>query len=135
ILPKKENLIIFESFLGKQYSDNPRALYEYLQLTYPEYKMYWSSERKSIQKFRELNLRYSRRLSFKWMVLMNRARYGITNSILPIWIPKTEKTRNLQTWDGTPLKKIAVDMHKVHMHGTNTDKYKKNFVTKTQKWD
>src|SRR5699024_7019420 len=88
ILPKKENLIIFESFLGKQYSDNQRALYEYLQLNYPEYKMYWSSERKSIQKFRELNLPYARRFSLKWMFLMNRAKYWITNSRLPLWIPK-----------------------------------------------
>lgn len=135
ILPKKENLIIFESFLGKQYSDNPRALYEYLQLNYPEYKMYWSSERKSIQKFRELNLPYARRFSLKWMFLMNRAKYWITNSRLPLWIPKPEKTIYLQTWHGTPLKKLAVDMDEVHMPGTNTDKYKKNFVTETQKWD
>src|SRR5699024_10775827 len=70
-----------------------------------------------------------------WMFLMNRAKYWITNSRLPLWIPKPEKTIYLQTWHGTPLKKLAVDMDEVHMPGTNTDKYKKNFVTETQKWD
>src|SRR5699024_7122590 len=135
ILPKKENLIIFESFLGKQYSDNPRALYEYLKLHYPDYKMYWSSERKSVHKFEELNLPYARRFSLKWMFIMNRAKYWVTNSRLPLWIPKPEKTIYLQTWHGTPLKKLAVDMDEVHMPGTNTVKYKKNFIEETQKWD
>ena len=135
ILPKKDNLIIFESFLGKQYSDNPRALYEYLKLNYPEYKMYWSSERKSIQKFQQLNLPYARRFSIKWMFKMNRAKYWVTNSRLPLWIPKPEKTIYLQTWHGTPLKKLAADMDEVHMPGTNTNKYKKNFIKETKKWD
>src|SRR5699024_6090786 len=41
----------------------------------------------------------------------------------------------LQTWHGTPLKKLATDMDEVHMPGTNTEKYKKNFVTESSKWD
>jgi CDP-glycerol glycerophosphotransferase len=33
-LPRKTKLIIFESYLGKQFSCNPRAIYDYL--TRPE---------------------------------------------------------------------------------------------------
>src|SRR5699024_4667092 len=50
-------------------------------------------------------------------------------------IPKPSKTIYLQTWHGTPLKKLATDMDEVHMPGTNTEKYKKNFVTESSKWD
>jgi len=134
VLPKNKQLIIFESFLGKQYSDNPRAIYEYLQ-NYQGYKMYWSIERKSIDRFTDVNIQLIPRFSIKWTFLMNRAKYWVTNSRLPLWIPKPKKTIYVQTWHGTPLKKIGVDIEEVHMPGTNSEKYKRNFVTEAKKWD
>lgn len=53
LLPMKKNLIIFESFLGKQYSCNPRAIYEYMKVNHPEYVMYWSVDKKYLQNFQE----------------------------------------------------------------------------------
>ncbi|MDG0764736.1 CDP-glycerol glycerophosphotransferase family protein [Bacillus mojavensis] len=32
-LPRKTKLIIFESYLGKQFSCNPRAIYDYFNST------------------------------------------------------------------------------------------------------
>jgi len=135
VLPKNQKLIIFESFLGKQYSDNPRAIYEYIQENLPEYKMYWSAERKSIHHFNDLDVQYVRRFSLKWIYLMNRAKYWITNSRLPLWIPKPTKTIYVQTWHGTPLKKLGVDIEEILMPGTNTEQYKRNFVTEAKKWN
>lgn len=135
ILPKNNNLIVFESFLGKQYSDNPRAIYEYLKEHYPHYKMYWSVERKSLYKFENLDVKYMRRFSLKWMYVMNRAKYWVSNSRLPLWIPKPKNTIYLQTWHGTPLKRLAADIEEVHMPGTNTEKYKRNFLNEVKKWD
>ncbi|WP_458117612.1 CDP-glycerol glycerophosphotransferase family protein [Bacillus sp. PK6-026] len=34
----------------------------------------------------------------------------------------------LQTWHGTPLKKLANDMDEVHIPGTTTEKYKQNVL-------
>ena len=39
---RPEKAILFESFGGKQYSDNPRAISEKMHELYPEYKLYWS---------------------------------------------------------------------------------------------
>src|SRR5690606_17947812 len=128
ILPKNNNLIVFESFLGKQYSDNPRAIYEYLKEHYPRYKMYWNVERKSLYKLENLDVKYMRRFSLTWMYAMNRAKYWVSNSRLPLWIPKPKNTIYLQTWHGTPLKRLAADIEEVHMPGTNTEKYKRNFL-------
>ena len=89
MLPKDKNLIMFESFLGKQYSDNPRAIYEYLVKHYPGYKMYWSAERKSVYKFEQYDVKYVKRFSIKWMFLMNRAAYWVSNSRLPFMDSKT----------------------------------------------
>src|SRR5690625_905087 len=135
ILPKNNQLIIFESFLGKQYSDNPRAIYEYLQAHHPTYKMYWSVERKAVADFKQKDVLFVRRFSVKWLFLMTRAKYWVSNSRLPLWIEKPKRTIYLQTWHGTPLKRLAMDMDAVHMPGTNTEKYKRNFLRESGKWD
>src|SRR5699024_9249360 len=75
------------------------------------------------------------RFGFKWIMLMSRAEYWVSNSRLPLWIPKPKGTTYIQTWHGTPLKRLAVDMDEVHMPGTYTEKYKKNFVSESAKWD
>lgn len=135
ISPKNKNLIVFESFLGKQYSDNPRAIYEYLQQHYPQLKLYWSVDKQNFASFKQYNVQYAKRFSIKWLFLMTRAKYWVSNSRLPLWIPKPNNTIYLQTWHGTPLKKLATDMNEVHMPGTNTEKYKRNFVNESSKWD
>lgn len=135
IIPKNNKLIVFESFLGKQYSDNPRAIYEYLMENHPEYNMYWSVEKQSSQKFNDYNVKYVQRFSLQWLILMNRAKFWVSNSRLPSWISKPPGTIYIQTWHGTPLKKLALDMEEVHMPETNTGEYKENFVNETAKWD
>ncbi|OZU88370.1 hypothetical protein CIL03_12020 [Virgibacillus indicus] len=134
-LPIKGNIIIFESFLGKQYSDNPRAIYEYMLDNCPQYKMYWSIDKRYIKSFEGKNLNYIKRFSLQWVILMTRAKYWVTNSRLPLWIPKPKGTIYLQTWHGTPLKRLAADMDEVHMPGTNTMNYKSNFLKEVKKWD
>lgn len=135
IVPKNTNLIVFESFLGKQYSDNPRAIYEYVSKNYPKYKFIWSVDKESISKFKTLDVKYSKRFSLKWLYLMNRAKYWVSNSRMPLWIPKPQNTIYLQTWHGTPLKKLAADMDQVLMPGTDTESYKQNFLYEAEKWD
>lgn len=134
-LPPKKNLVMFESFLGKQYSDNPRAIYEYMLENNPEYELVWSVDWKAVKDFEAKNIPYARRFSVKWLFHMARAEYWVSNSRLPLWIPKPNHTTYLQTWHGTPLKRLAADMDEVHMPGTTTEKYKRNFHKESSKWD
>ncbi|WP_163526903.1 CDP-glycerol glycerophosphotransferase family protein [Halobacillus ihumii] len=135
LLPKKKNLVVFESFHGKQYSDSPRAVYEYMKVNEPEYQLIWSADRRYYSDLKSKGLPVVRRFSVKWLIVMTRAKYWVTNTRLPNWIPKPRGTEYLQTWHGTPLKRLAVDMEEVHMPGTNTFKYKSNFIKETAKWD
>lgn len=41
----------------------------------------------------------------------------------------------IQTWHGTPLKRLANDMKVVRMPGTTTANYKKNFYAGRSRWD
>lgn len=135
LLPRSQNLVIFESFHGKQYSDNPRAIFEYMLDNYPQYKLVWSADRRCLDLFEKRNVEYVKRFSLKWLLLMGRAKYWVINSRLPLWIPKPKKTVYLQTWHGTPLKKLGVDIEEVMMPGTNTKKYRENFLFEAKKWD
>jgi len=135
MLPADSKLIVFESFLGKQYSDNPRAIYEFLQNGDHGYKMYWSIDPRFHSVFKDKNVRTINRFSIKWLFIMGRAKYWVSNSRLPLWIPKPKHTLYLQTWHGTPLKRLAADMDQVLMPGTDTESYKKNFIAESQRWD
>ncbi|WP_412095000.1 CDP-glycerol glycerophosphotransferase family protein [Bacillus haynesii] len=134
-MPVKKKTVIFESFAGKQFSCNPRAIYEYMRKNNPEYKLYWSVNPEYTDIFEEKGIPYIKRFTLKWLFAMARAEYWVVNSRLPLWIPKPKHTIYLQTWHGTPLKRLAVDMDEVHMPGTNTEKYKRNFTMEASKWD
>ncbi|WP_445487898.1 CDP-glycerol glycerophosphotransferase family protein [Niallia sp. 03133] len=134
-LPFKKNTVVFESFLGKQYSCNPRAIYEYIKEHHPEYKLYWSVDKRYMQNFENREIDMVPRFSVRWLFTMSRAQYWVSNSRLPLWIPKPKYTTYLQTWHGTPLKRLAADMDEVHMPGTNTEKYKRNFLKESSNWD
>lgn len=130
---KDERLVIFESFNGRQVSDNPKAIYDYMKEHHPEYKLVWSADRRHLENFKDVP--HVMKLGVKWLFLMNKAKYWVSNSRNPGWIQKSDKTTYIQTWHGTPLKKLALDMQEVKMPGTNTKKYKKNFRLETAKWD
>lgn len=126
---------MFESFLGKQYSCNPRAIYEYLKKHDPQYKLYWSVDPRFSKTFEDMGLPYINRFSIKWLFFMARARYWVTNSRMPLWIPKAKHTIYLQTWHGTPLKKLANDMEEVYVAQKTTEEYKKEFFNESRNWD
>ncbi|MCS3483677.1 CDP-glycerol glycerophosphotransferase [Bacillus sp. JUb11] len=134
-LQPKKKTVIFESFNGKQFSCNPRAIFEYMKENHPDYTLIWSVKKGYEAPFQEKGIYYIHRLSFKWILAMARAEYWVVNSRLPLWIPKPGHTTYLQTWHGTPLKRLAVDMDEVHIPGANTKKYKKNFTKEASKWD
>ena len=135
MLPARKNTIVFESFLGKQFSDNPRAIYEYMKEHRPEYKLYWSVDPRFIDNFKNKGVEIVPRLSIKWLFVMASAKYWVSNSRLPLWIPKPKHTVYLQTWHGTPLKKLAADMDDVFMPGTDIENYKRNFLKESSNWD
>ncbi|WP_236637369.1 CDP-glycerol glycerophosphotransferase family protein [Exiguobacterium sp. SH3S2] len=134
ILPKQD-IVMFESFLGKQYSDSPKAIYEeWKSRKESRERLIWSVDRRCTEEIPS-NVEYVVRLSLKWVYFMSVSKIWISNSRLPNWLPKDKRTIYLQTWHGTPLKKLALDMNAVHMPGTNTDQYKASFKRESSKWD
>lgn len=133
-LPKKE-LFFFESFHGKQYSDNPRAFYEYIRENHPEIQCVWAVKKGFEQPLIEAGVPYVRRMGIRWLFTMPRAKYWIFNTRMPLWMKKTKGTIYVQTWHGTPLKKLGLDIDRVNMPDTDTARYKNNFIEESRRWD
>ncbi len=135
LFPARKKTIVFESFLGKQYSDNPKAIYQYMKKHYPDYKLYWSFDRRNYHSLKDNVQRPLYRFGLKWLFVMASAEFLVTNSRMPHWIPKSKHATYIQTWHGTPLKKLGIDIEEIHMPGTTTENYKRNFTNEAKKWD
>lgn len=132
--PRIKNLVVFESFHGKRFSDNPRAIYEYMKKNCPEFDLIWSVDKRSIPLFKEMNVPYMKRFSIQWLRTFPRAQYWVNNVRLAKWMKKPKGTTYLQTWHGTPLKRLGTDIEEVHMPGTVTTKYRKNIISESKNW-
>ncbi|WP_102693053.1 bifunctional glycosyltransferase/CDP-glycerol:glycerophosphate glycerophosphotransferase [Rummeliibacillus pycnus] len=129
-LPLKENKIVFASFLGKQYADSPKAIYEYMVEHYPEYEFVWIFNETG----RKLpgNAKQVKRLSLAYYYHLATAKYWVSNMRQPLHLKKREGNIFLETWHGTPLKRLVFDMDEVY---SANPKYKKNFYQQSRLWD
>ena len=136
ILPVDPNILLFESNLGRNYTGNPRAIYEELvrQGLDKKYRCYFIFEdTKTVIPGLAKKVKRNR---FRYFLLFARAGVWISDSRFPMYIIKRPECRYIQTWHGTPLKKLALDMDTVFMAGeTGIDDYKKNFYENAKTWD
>lgn len=130
--PLMDDLVIFESFQGKSYSDSPKYIYQQMLRSRGGYKYIWVLNKKQKLPGDPVTVK---RFSLKYYYYMARAKYIVSNVRMPNSYIKREGQKYLQTWHGTPLKRLAGDMDDVHMPGTNAARYKKNFSRETDKWD
>ncbi len=133
----RKDIVLFETFNGKLPSDNPYAVYQELVKQTDKANLYWgikkSHMKEAKQQFPGLNL--VPRFSIKWLWLTTRANFWVFNSRMPNWLKKNKDTIYIQTWHGTPLKKLGADIQEVAMPGTDTEKYKNNFILEASRWD
>lgn len=136
IFPVKQNRIVFDSSLGKSYAGNPKHIYEYLVAN--GYDMKWDciwfyeKEKYSIPGMSR-QVRYGR---VRYLYYMATAKIWVFDSRQPEFLKRRKGTYYIQTWHGTPLKKLALDMEDVFMIGEkDIDSYKEHFANNVQTWD
>ena len=128
--PISENTIVFESFLGKNYSDSPKYIYEYLAKNYPgKYNMVWVLDNKTKLPYEGIKVK---RFSRKYMYYMATAKYFVFNMRQPTWFKKRKGMIFLETWHGTPLKKLVFDLDEVY---SASPLYKKEVYKQSREWD
>ncbi|GGL45368.1 bifunctional glycosyltransferase/CDP-glycerol:glycerophosphate glycerophosphotransferase [Sporolactobacillus putidus] len=129
LLPMKKKTVIFESYWGKNFECNPRALYEYIDTNYPEYKTVWSL-RDPLTHI-EGHARKVRMHSLKYYYYMGTAKYFVNNVNFPDFYQKRKHAVELQTMHGTPLKTLGLDVPGEIRPGKHMEMY----LAKNRRWD
>lgn len=134
LFPKK-NIVYFESFHGKQFSDNPKAIFDYLNENETSLKLVWGATKGYEDVFKNQNIPHIQRFSLRWFFVMPRAKYWVINTRTPLWLAKSKGTTYIQTWHGTPLKRIGIDIEEVNIPGYTKKSYDAEFLKETKRWD
>ncbi|MDD6036390.1 MAG: CDP-glycerol glycerophosphotransferase family protein [Lachnospiraceae bacterium] len=112
--PIDPNLIVFESYQGKYHSCSPKAIFEEMlnDPAYAGYRFVWSFTNARKHKYLTRNKRVTlvKRGTAKYYEVMATAKYRITNSTNPVTVPVRKGQIYIQTWHGTPLKRLGLDI-------------------------
>lgn len=106
--PINQNRVLFESSVGKRYEDSPRVIYEEMVKLHPEFEYVWVSKNNQPLSVNP-HTKIVKRLSFDYYRYLATSRYWINNQNFPTYLTKRKGTDYLQTWHGTPLKKMQHD--------------------------
>ena len=127
----KENWVFVESFFGKSYSDSPKYLYEYMYDTYGDrFRYIWCLNERAPEMKGHPSI--CKRHSLRYIYYLSRSKYFITNTRQPTYYKKRKEAVFLETWHGTPLKKLAFDLDDIM--AVNQD-HKKLFYKQGKAWD
>lgn len=131
-----KKVILFESNLGRNYSGNPRFIYEEMVARGLDqvYQCYYILE--DVTTKLPGNVKKVKRISLLYFYLFAKAGFWVSDTRMPTYLRKRKKTVYIQTWHGTPLKKLALDMLQVTMEGEKgLEDYKRKFAQNTKTWD
>ncbi|MFI5932822.1 CDP-glycerol glycerophosphotransferase family protein [Actinoplanes sp. NPDC051494] len=123
------DVVVYNSFTGRQYSDSPRAVHEELVARGLPLEHQWVSVdgQAPLPHTAEPLPLWSER----WYESLATARYIVTNQHLPEWFRRRDGQVVVQTWHGTPLKRIGFDIADVRF----TDKrYLEKLALETPNW-
>lgn len=136
MLPIDHRIILFESNMGRNYTGNPKAIYEeMIRLGFDrKYRCYFILE--DIEMKIPGSAKLIKRNRLRYFYYFAIAGVWISDTRFPKYIIKRQDTIYIQTWHGTPLKKLALDLDAVYMSGeTSLEDYKRNFYNNVQTWD
>ena len=136
ILPLKKNRIVFSSSLGKSYAGNPKAIYERLVSEGLDinYECIWFYESKPYDiPGHNIQVKYR---GIRYLFYMATASFWVFDARQPEFLRKRYRVDYIQTWHGTPLKKLGLDMDNVFMAGeTGIEAYHESFRCNAATWD
>lgn len=114
ILPRRKNKIVYGSWFGNKYMDNPKYFFEYMNSEHSEYNSIWITRNKTV--YNELiNRGYQVRMSGTFRAIMDivTSKYAVIccfrSDVSTAWLGGATI---LNTWHGLPLKHIGKDAEK-----------------------
>ncbi len=111
LLRVKKNKVVFKSFGGKSYSDNPKAISEKLNKMYPEYEIVWLLNNPVTKKaLVPYYVKTVKANSLRALRELATSKVWVDNFAKPIHLYKSKNQIYIQTWHGDRgFKKILHD--------------------------
>lgn len=136
-VPIKKHTVFFECFLGQSYGDQPKYIYEEMlrRGMDKDYRLVWALRKQKMQLSIPGNCKKVSYLSLRYLWMVLRSETIVNNSRFPYFLVTNPKTVLLQTWHGTPLKRLGLDQDEVYLPNTTTDRYKQNIVRASEQWN
>lgn len=108
-LPIQSNKIVFSSFCGRGYGDNPKYIFEALVKMGVDYQMIWMiNDEKEIESLPE-GMIPCKVGSLQWIYHLTTAKVWVDNCRNPFYYKKKGQYY-IQTWHGFALKRIEMDV-------------------------
>ena len=101
------NAVLFEAFDGKVIGDSPLDIFNALKVARPDLEFFWTVKPGVIAPNGSIGLKYGSR---EWLQVLATAKYLVNNSAFPWYFKKVSGQVYLQTWHGTPLKRLVRDI-------------------------
>lgn len=108
VFKTNSKIVLFTSFNGKSYSDNPRYLFEYMRDSeeFSDYQFIWAFKKKqAIAGAKTVNFN-----SLQYYYYLSKAKYWVFNAKMAPYYYKKSDQVYLQTWHGVPLKRLGHDI-------------------------
>ncbi|MDD2362413.1 MAG: CDP-glycerol glycerophosphotransferase family protein [Oscillospiraceae bacterium] len=110
----RPRLVIFEAYMGRSFSCSPKALYLAMldDPAYDSFEFVWAFRNPEDYEFLKLNknTRLVKYDSGEYFKAYSRAKYWFSNSRIPEQIRPRKDQVYVQTWHGTPLKRLGYDI-------------------------
>ena len=124
------SVVLLQTWGGKKFADNPRALVESLPAAWSESTVVVVVSDRSIRVPEPFGTVIAG--SRDHYEQLARARLVISNDTMPFPYVKRPGQRYLQTWHGTPLKRIGLDIPRIRFRNRN---YVQELRTEAASWD
>lgn len=114
--PTEPHTIIFESFMGRSYSDSPKAVYEWMlgDERFNDYHFVWALRAERLDDINTHPALAKAEIvqtgTPEYYRAYARAGIWLSNSRLPAYLQPTDDQKYIQTWHGTALKKLGYDI-------------------------
>jgi len=110
LVPKSKHVWVFGSWAGDSYSDNPKWLFEYVSASVPNIRAIWlSRDKRLVRLLRERGLESYYSYSIKGYWYSARAFVGVVCVSLADINRFVTPPFLVNTWHGTPIKKVLMD--------------------------
>ncbi len=122
----RPDTVLFEAYMGRSYACSPKALYEAMldDEDFRSYEFIWAFCNCDNYLFltKNRNTRIVKYKSLNYYITYAKSKYWISNSRIPEHIRRRRDQVYLQTWHGTPLKRLGYDLEIEGGNAINTIK-------------